>query len=304
MNSDVIEEITINARAMQFSGLVCGPSDGDLVLLLHGFPEFADSWRDTMPELAKAGYRVVAVNQRGYSSGAHPNRVRDYAVDELVADVLAIAAALGHHQFHLAGHDWGGIVSWVVAARYPERLRSLSIISTPHVDALLQARRTDPDQRRRSRYIAMFRLPFHIAEWLLLRRKAKALRAVFKGKLPGSRLDNYVHRLTLAGTLTAGLNWYRALDLKIAVGKISVPTLFVWGSDDQALGRTAAMGTASYVTGPYRFIEIEGASHWLLEEKPEIISTAMTAHLRRYDAAQRPPTTFPHASEPVPLLSG
>lgn len=275
-----IDEVTISARAMQFSGLACGPADGQLVLLLHGFPEFADSWRDIMPVLAKAGYRVIAVNQRGYCSGAHPNRMRDYAVEELVADVLAIATALGHHKFHLAGHDWGGIVSWTVAARYPERLRSLSIISTPHVDALLQARRTDTDQRQRSRYITVFRLPFHIAEWLLLRRKARALRAVFKGKLPGSRLDDYVYRLTLSGTLTAGLNWYRALDLKINVGKISVPTLFIWGGEDQALGRVAAEATGAHVAAPYRFIEIEGASHWLLEEKPEIISTAMTAHLK------------------------
>nr|WP_325265914.1 alpha/beta hydrolase [uncultured Rhizobium sp.] len=173
-----IEEFTLAARGMVFSGLACGPKEGETVLLLHGFPQFADSWAEVAVALAKAGYRAIAIDQRGYSAGARPETVRDYAVDDLVADVLAIAIALGLERFHLAGHDWGGIVAWSLAARYPDRLQSLSIVSTPHVDALLEARRTDRDQKRRSRYITVFRLPFHVAEWLLLRRGASALKRV------------------------------------------------------------------------------------------------------------------------------
>jgi hypothetical protein len=79
-----IEEFTLDARGMQFSGLACGPKEGEAVLLLHGFPQFADGWAEVMAALAKAGYRAIAIDQRGYSAGARPERVRDYAVDELV----------------------------------------------------------------------------------------------------------------------------------------------------------------------------------------------------------------------------
>ena len=275
-----IEEFTLAARGMVFSGLACGPKEGETVLLLHGFPQFADSWAEVAVALAKAGYRAIAIDQRGYSAGARPETVRDYAVDDLVADVLAIAIALGLERFHLAGHDWGGIVAWSLAARYPDRLQSLSIVSTPHVDALLEARRTDRYQKRRSRYITVFRLPFHIAEWLLLRRGASALKQIFKDKLPKPRLDDYVYRLTHPGTPKAGLNWYRALDLHIQIGKIDVATVFVWGSDDQALGRIAAETTGAHVTASYRFVELQGASHWLLEECPEVVAEALIDHLK------------------------
>lgn len=277
-----IEEFTLPARGMLFSGLACGPKEGEAVLLLHGFPQFADSWAEVMVALAKAGYRVIAIDQRGYSAGARPEKVGDYAVDELIEDVLAIATALGLERFHLAGHDWGGIVAWTLAARYPDRLQSLSIVSTPHVDALLEARRSDRDQKRRSRYISVFRLPFHIAEWLLLRRGASGLKRVFRDKLPKPRLDDYVSRLSQSGVLTAGLNWYRALDLHIRIGKINIPTVFIWGSDDQALGRAAAEATSAHVTASYyRFVELEGASHWLLEEAPDSVARAVIENSSR-----------------------
>lgn len=275
-----IEEFTLAARGMVFSGLACGPKEGETVLLLHGFPQFADSWAEVAVALAKAGYRAIAIDQRGYSAGARPETVRDYAVDDLVADVLAIAIALGLERFHLAGHDWGGIVAWSLAARYPDRLQSLSIVSTPHVDALLEARRTDRDQKRRSRYITVFRLPFHVAEWLLLRRGASALKRVFKDKLPKPRLDDYVSRLSQPGVLTAGLSWYRALDLHIRIGRINVPTVFIWGSNDQALGRAAAEATSAHVNASYRFVELQRGSHWLLEESPEVVAEALIDHLK------------------------
>jgi Lysophospholipase len=116
-----IEEFTLAARGMVFSGLACGPKEGETVLLLHGFPQFADSWAEVAVALAKAGYRAIAIDQRGYSAGARPETVRDYAVDDLVADVLAIAIALGLERFHLAGHDWGGIVAWTALLQKSRR---------------------------------------------------------------------------------------------------------------------------------------------------------------------------------------
>jgi pimeloyl-ACP methyl ester carboxylesterase len=121
---------------LTFTADVAGPAGGPLVLLLHGFPESRHSWREALPELAKAGYRAVAPDQRGYSPGARPDPadLSNYAFDRLVGDALEIAAAAGYggKRFHLAGHDWGGQVSWGVANAHPERLASLTVLSRPH----------------------------------------------------------------------------------------------------------------------------------------------------------------------------
>lgn len=279
------EPFSITLRGLQFDAIGYGPEAGERVIFLHGFPEFADAWSCIMSPVAQAGFRAVAFDQRGYSPTARPLRTREYRTSELVADALAVADALGAERFHLVGHDWGGILAWKLAAAYPERLLSLTVLSTPHVDALLNARRLDPDQRRKSRYITLFRLPFNIAERLLLRRNARALRSVFRNKLPAGRLEDYVRRLR-AGALTAGLNWYRALNLREATGPIAVPTLFVWGSRDQALGRSAAEATAAYVRADYRFVPLDGLSHWLLDEEPDRVAAVLIPHLCRWSTAR------------------
>jgi pimeloyl-ACP methyl ester carboxylesterase len=277
-----LERLEIEVGGFRFDAVACGPADGSLVLFLHGFPEFAEAWADIMGPVGEAGYRAVAVDQRGYSPGARPPEVADYATDRLVADALGFAAALGAGSFHLVGHDWGGIVAWKLAAEHRMRLKSLCVLSTPHTDALLDARRDDPDQRRRSSYITMFRLPFHIAERILMAGDARNLRAAFRGKLPAEQIEDYVRRFREPGTLTAALNWYRALDLKARIGSIAAPTLFIWGTGDQALGRKAAEATRAHVAGPYTFHPLPDASHWLLEEAPRRIHAPLLEHLSRW----------------------
>jgi pimeloyl-ACP methyl ester carboxylesterase len=274
-----IRTISLNANGYVFDALAAGPDDAPLVLFLHGFPEFANAWTPILIKTAAAGYRCVAVDQRGYSKGARPQNVADYDIKELMSDVLAFADALGAKQFHLVGHDWGGVVAWRVAAAHPDRLRSLTVLSTPHSNALLAAIVSDPDQRERSRYIEFFRLPGGVAEAGLLDQGGLRLRAVYMGKLDANALDENVRRFSEAGTLTAALNWYRALDAGARIGNIQTPTLFVWGSADQALGAVAAKGTAEFVSGPYQFVCLEGRTHWLLEEAPEEIATHLIKHL-------------------------
>src|SRR5262245_28346611 len=152
----------IVTREGRFTATIGGPADGPLVLLLHGFPQTRHSWREQVPALAAAGYRAIAPDQRGYSPGVRPD-VADlsaYAVDRLVADVLSLAEAAGRGapaRFHLVGHDWGGHVGWLVAARYPERLASLTVLSRPHPAAFRRAWQDDADgQRYRSRHHRAF----------------------------------------------------------------------------------------------------------------------------------------------------
>ncbi|MBV6701720.1 alpha/beta fold hydrolase [Kitasatospora aureofaciens] len=264
-----------------FDALAAGPADGELVLLLHGFPEFADCWTAELTALAAAGYRAVAVDQRGYSPDARPENVTEYAVELLVADVLGFADTLGAPRFHLVAHDWGGLVAWALATAHPERLHSLAVLATPHPEALHEAMNNGSDQRERSQYVRYFRLPGQVAEQALLADGAARLRALYRGAPAAELVESNVRRLAEPGALTAGINWYRAVneELRVPAGEITVRTLFVWGTDDIALGRDAAELTAKHVSAPYRFVALEGATHWLPEADADRIVPLLLAHL-------------------------
>src|SRR3954469_15289780 len=147
----VVGEETFEAR-------VAGPEDGEVVLLLHGFPQTSWSWRSQLEALGAAGYRAVAPDQRGYSPGARPTEVEAYAVDHLVGDVVGIADALGVERFHLVGHDWGAAVAWVTAAYHPERLLTLTSVATPHLTPFSRSIR-EGEQQAKSAYMAQLRDP-------------------------------------------------------------------------------------------------------------------------------------------------
>lgn len=275
-----MERIVLDANGLRFDALAVGPAEGELVLCLHGFPQFADAWVQILEALAATGYRAVAFDQRGYSPGARPTAVSDYAMPHLVADVIAVADLLGARRFHLIGHDWGGAVAWAVAGAYADRLKTLTVLSTPHSEALAAAIRSDADQQARSAYMLLFRAPEGTAETYLLADDAANLRAVYRGKVTPTQIDSIVARLGAPGALTAALNWYRAMGDNPRVGQIIVPTLFVWGDEDQALGRTAALDTPRCVEAPYRFEIVEGGTHWLVDEQPDAITALIEPHLR------------------------
>src|SRR5215469_4570856 len=148
---------TIAVGNLSFTVDTAGPPDGAPVLLLHGFPETRRMWRHQLEALGRAGYRAIAPDQRGYSSGARPAGVEHYGTDLLVADALSLVNALGPARFHLVGHDWGGQISWLVAAGHADRVLSLSILSRPHPAAFATAMREDKAQAERSRHHRGFR---------------------------------------------------------------------------------------------------------------------------------------------------
>ena len=256
-----------------------GPADGELVILLHGFPQTSFSWRNQLDALAAAGYRAVAPDQRGYSPGARPADVGEYRVERLVGDVLGIADDLDVERFHLVGHDWGGAVAWQVAGRHPERLRTLTSLSAPHPAAFRQSIQ-DGEQRDKSSYMLFFRSPE--AEPFFLDNDAAGLRALYTASaLADEAVEEYVRVLTQPGAMTGALNWYRAADLGLVegLGPITMPTMYVWSTYDPALGREAAEATAAHVEGPYRFEILEGVSHWIAEEAPDALNTLLVEHL-------------------------
>ena len=248
-----------------------GPPDGSVVVLLHGFPQRNDSWNAVIDRLAAEGYRCLAPNQRGYSSGARPLRRRDYRMSELVADVGALIDASGARQVHLVGHDWGAAVAWAAAAEMSDRLATVSPISVPHPGAFMKSLATSR-QGLASWYMYVFQLP-RIPEWLLTRRHG-AFASEFLRRSGQNRaaIERDVQAMSEPGAMTAGINWYRAIPLSDPRNnnrKISVPTLYVWSDRDIALLPRAAHDTARYVSGDYRFEILPDVSHWIPEEQPD-----------------------------------
>jgi len=229
---------------------------------------------------------MVAFDQRGYCNGARPPDVGDYGIDALVADVLAVADTQGMERFDLVGHDWGAMVAWVTASRHPDRVRTLTAVSVPHPAAFAASLGGgDEDQVQRSSYIEVFR-QVGVAERALLGEDGSGdgLRAMFaaSGLAPDAgEVDVFVTAMLEPGALTAALNWYRAMSAAAFadVGKISVPTLYVWSTEDIALGRTAAEATAAWVAGPYRFEILPGVSHWIPEAAPCELNRLLLEHL-------------------------
>jgi pimeloyl-ACP methyl ester carboxylesterase len=276
-----IETIQLAAGPYTFNARVAGPEDGSLVILLHGFPQTSFSFRSQLQALADAGMRAVAPDQRGYSPGARPDGVEGYAIDHLGSDVIAIADALGAHQFDLVGHDWGAAVAWYVAGRWPTRLRTLTVLSVPHPTALSRAIKGEfgGDQAQRSSYIDFFRM-VGTAEDAMLADDAAMLRGMWS-MLGPEAVEEYAAVLGNRPAFTAALNYYRAngLDEGLDVPAISVPTLFVWSTDDMALAREGAVATEQYVTGPYRFEILEGVDHWIPESGADALNQLLLEHL-------------------------
>lgn len=274
------ETTPVTVGELTFDVRLLGPDDGEPVVLLHGFPENSLSWSAVAPILAAAGLRVVAPDQRGYSPGARPDGVESYATDTLARDIVGLADALGIDTFHLVGHDWGSAVSWVVAARHAERLRTLTAVSVPHLAAYGDALKNDPDQQQRASYIGVFRKPGK-AEDLLLEDGARRLRAMYAGHVPEAQVDSYVAQLTEPGALTAALNWYRAMTGALdSLPPVNVSTTFVWSDADGAIARAGAERCGEFVAADYRFVELAGISHWIPEQAPEALAAAILARVR------------------------
>jgi len=275
---------TVTRGQCTFETRESGPADGELVLLLHGFPQHADSWDQVVPLLNAAGYRTVTFNQRGYTAGARPDRRRDYTISELTADAAAVIDAYGGRA-HVVGHDWGAIVAWFLATDYPDKVAALTIVSVPHPRAFLHALGTSR-QVLSSWYILFFQLP-----WLpeqLVRRRWNWFMVGYTGQSEQAAKRDLAS-FDDQGDLTGAINWYRALPLinlwKRSGARVQQPTLFVWSDKDVALKRKGAVNTERYVDGPYTFEILTGVSHWIPEAAPEEFTELVVAHLRSHPLA-------------------
>lgn len=253
-----------------------GDPYGPPVLLLHGFPQTAHCWRLVTPYLS--GFRCLLPEQRGYSPGARPTGPDDYRLPRMVEDALGILDAVGVDRAHVVGHDFGAAVGWQLGARHPSRVTSLTILSVPHPRAMIEALRTDPDQRARSQYMRTFAQPGYDQQ--LLTDDASPLRSFFSDAVDVAPI---VRAAAEPGALAAWLAWYPGQRLEDLgdTPAVTVPTLHVWSDGDQAMGRAATDATRDWVTGPYRLEVLVGVSHWVPEEAADRVGPLLLEHLTR-----------------------
>jgi pimeloyl-ACP methyl ester carboxylesterase len=276
--------VRISANGMTFRARIAGFDsipDKPTVILLHGFPVTSAMWIELIEPLARAGFQVVAFDQRGYSPEARPANLDAYDVDKLTDDVMAVADAVGASQFHLVGHDWGAAVGWSTVLTYPERVLSWTGLSIAHPAAFSQALENDPDQQSRSGYFALFRTPW-LSESIFSFNNFSLLRGLYQTMLR-DQADEYLAVFSEPKALTAALNWYRAMgtgpgNLDEINTDVHTPTLFIWGNQDAAVGRSAIDAMAAYMKGPYRSVETN-AGHWLLTDEPQRVIDEVLRHI-------------------------
>lgn len=278
----MIKSRRINLNGLEFTIDIARENNGPTILLLHGFPESRYMWRPQMEALAAAGYRVVAPDQRGYSTGARPEALEAYRVELIVQDAISLMQALDAEDFHLVGHDWGGQIAWLLAAGHPEKIRSLSILSRPHPAAFARAMVEDPQQAHRSRHHRSFLEADAYAQM-----RADGLRplreALESQHVPPEIAAVHIAKLSEPGGLEGAMNWYRASGFTGAdTPAIDLPTLYVWGTADSTVGRFAAELTSNYVIGPFRFVPIEDAGHFVVDQCPDIVSSLLVNHIARH----------------------
>lgn len=267
--------------------LACAGRPGDpLVLLLHGFPQTNYTWRHQLEPLAAAGFFAVAPNQRGYSAGARPLDIAAYATENLVADALELINTFGNGHAHVVGHDWGGQLSWLLAANHRDQVDSLTVLSRPHPQAFIDAFKSDTEQASRSKHHKAFQ-DLNSARLLLADNEAR-LRSMFSEQgMATADQDAYLGVLGEESALDAAINWYRApvqagAEQPLAAGRtpaVEVNTLYIWGDADSAVGASAANGTQNYVSARYRFEILPGVGHFVTDQAANRITELLLEHI-------------------------
>jgi pimeloyl-ACP methyl ester carboxylesterase len=251
--------------------------EGDPVVLLHGFPDSARLWRHQVPALVAGGFRVITPDLRGLGRSGMPAEVAAYALPHSVADVTAILDQLQVDTAHVVGHDWGAAVAWLTAMVRPDRVRTLTAISVPHL-------RSAPTLRQYE--MGWYQLFFQfagVAEATIQYNDWAWLRAFARGD--GDQ-DQWIADLSRPGALTAALNWYRANLAPRMPGTapelppVTVPTLGIWSTGDHYLDGERMRNSAALVQGPWRYEEIQGASHWVPLDAPDRLNELLLDWLR------------------------
>ncbi len=281
----------IRTNGITLHTALAGPEDGELLIFLHGFPEFWYCWHKQIDFFAERGYRVVVPDQRGYNRSTKPSSISSYRGRSIVHDTLGLIEALGRKKAHIVGHDWGGLTAWQLGHRYPRWVEKLTVLNCPHPDVMRKNLFTNRDQRKKSWYIFYYQLPF-LPEWTMYRKDWEFARKALtytsqRGSFTEKDLSKYMEAWSQPGAITGMVNWYRAGILLMKRGgrrnqasrKIEVPMLLLWGVKDRFLGREMAQPSIDRCTNG-QLIFLDEATHWLQHEEPERVNRLLLDFLR------------------------
>jgi pimeloyl-ACP methyl ester carboxylesterase len=250
---------------------------GPVVLLLHGFPDDRHLWRYQVGPLARAGFRVVAPDLRGFGDAPRPQDPKEYGLGIVMDDVLGILDALEIGKVQLVAHDWGAAVGWRVAAEHPERVVRYVALSVGAPGGPMPI-----EQREKSWYMAFFRQT-GVAETQLMQSNWQLFREWTRN---AKDTDRYIASLSRPGALTAGLNWYRAGNQPGSAAatpppQVTIPVLGIWSDRDAYLTEVRMKTSGERIRGPFQYEKIAGASHWLMLDKPQELNRLLLSFLER-----------------------
>lgn len=281
-----LEHHRVPTNGIHLHVVQCGPAAGPLVILLHGFPEFWYGWRHQLEALANAGFRVWAPDQRGYNLSDKPRRVRDYAIDQLAADVLGLLAAAGRETAAVVGHDWGAAVAWHLAAHHPARIRRAAVLNVPHPQVLAGALVRQPRQLLKSWYVFFFQLPWLPETLVRLNGWWVARRALRRSSHPGTFSDADLAWYQVAWAqpraMRSMVNWYRAAARFAGrlgeTSRVAVPLCIIWGENDAFLNANLAQKSLAFCdAGQLTYLP---ASHWVQHEEAAKVNELLIEFLQ------------------------
>ncbi len=263
---------------------------GELVVLLHGFPEFWYSWRHQIPALARH-FKVVVPDLRGYNDSDKPDS--GYDLDTLAADIHGLITHLGYQQAHIVGHDWGGAIAWHLAQQFPQSLNRLAVLSATPLQRFVQELVSNADQLRRSWYVLGFQVP-GIPEWLIQQNLSDFVKTVLREhairKGAFSREDAQIYQSALAkpGALSAALNYYRQMFSPLTWMRawlqppnlVTAPTLVLWGEEDSLMSPQLTQGLERWIAAPFNLKVIPHCGHWIQQEAPQTVNRELLTFLR------------------------
>lgn len=248
--------------------------EGRPVVLLHGFPDSGRLWRNQVPALADAGFKVIVPDLRGYGRSDKPAEAEAYSIPFLAGDVLGVLDRLGIERAHVVGHDWGAALAWAIASLVPDRVDHLVALSVGNPVAFRSA---GLEQNEKSWYMLLFQFEGVAERWL-----SDDDWANFRqwGSHPDT--DAVIADLERDGSLTPGLCWYRAnvppeswVGPAMDLPAVAAPTMGVWSTGDFALTEAQMSESGKHVRGGWRYERLEGPGHWMQLEAPDRVNALL-----------------------------
>lgn len=283
----IIEHHLVKVNGVTLHVVTAGPKEGEPVILLHGFPEFWYGWKNQIPALAAAGYRVIVPDQRGYNQSDKPKGLDHYTIEQLTGDVVALMESFGYSSVNLIGHDWGAMVSWGVGIYHPNRVRKLGILNVPHPKVFENTLRRDVRQMLKSWYVLAIQIPV-LPERMLsandFQGMSKALKDSGKpSSFSDADIEKYKEAWRHEGALTSMMNWYRAYVRKPVRrpdnARLPMPTLMIWGKNDIALSETMAQPSIE-MCDDGKLVMIDDATHWVQHDAAERVNQLLLEFLK------------------------